>query len=139
MHPGKHFLLKNLHAAHGELYELDDEEEEAEATAAAAEGAVPLVLDEGSASLALARVEADPFAWGGPPVRWASRDQPGSVVLEINDGAEASELQKFQQGMELVTRSLDNAREVLRNVLVPTQTVSLQFRKVSAEFCCSFF
>lgn len=29
MHPGMHFLLKNLQAAHGELYELEDDDDDA--------------------------------------------------------------------------------------------------------------
>ena len=122
-----------MHGLHHRLFTDEEEEEREAATAVAADEAIPLDLDEGGTSLALVRTEADPFAWGGPPVRWAARDQPGSVILEVNDGAEASELQKFQQGVELVARSLENARSVLRNVVLPTQMVSFPFCWILAD------
>jgi len=63
-------------------------------------------------------------ARGEPPLQWMSPRDPSSVALSLDDHAESMERESLDFGISSMMEALNQAREVLRRVFVPTTQVS---------------
>ena len=71
----------------------------------------------------MVRQGEEPHAWGGPRIRWASRQDPGGAIFVLDDLAEEKDCASVRKGMESVVRSLTTGLDTLRNVVVPVGQV----------------
>ena len=77
----------------------------------------------GKSSLALTSVGSDLPARGEPLLRWASAEDPTSMLFTLNDAIESMEQESLDVGVVSVPKAMDHARGVLRDVVIPFSRV----------------
>ena len=71
----------------------------------------------------LERISGGSPAWGEPPLRWMAPQDPTSTLFSLDDASESMEWESLDIGFSAMMDALNQARGVLRDVIIPTGRV----------------
>ena len=76
---------------------------------------------------------------GEPPLQWMAAQDPTSALFSLDDHSESMEQEGLDIGISTMLEALDQARGVLREIVVPTTQVFAWFSSFFACFVFSYF
>ena len=96
-----------------------------EDTARGSPGVMAVVerISGGSPSALMSGGSRSPM-WGKPPLQWMAPQDPTSTLFSLDDATESIERESLDEGISAMMDVLNQARGVLRDVIVPTGQVS---------------
>ena len=62
--------------------------------------------------------------WDEPLLQWMDPQDPTSILFSLNDATESIERESLNEGISAMMKVLNQARGVLRDVIIPTGRVS---------------